>query len=237
MFTFAKNSWERFRSDGLAKTARITRYRLEDAYRLWRFGIRSEMQEAFVNRTQRELGLTNREANSHNPTPSYCLFRAAMRQYVHPTREDVFLDFGSGTGRAMLMAATYPFKKVIGVEYSEELCAIASRVVGRAGRKLPCQDIQLVTQDASVFPIPPDVTVIYFYNPFVGATLAKVCENIRQSLVTFPRKLTIVYLTPAAFDEIVNGCGWLEKCGEVRLPAISKRPMAIYESVCERRSH
>jgi SAM-dependent methyltransferase len=35
----------------------------------------------------------------------------------------VFVDFGAGKGRTVLLAARHPFKKVIGVEFSGELLA------------------------------------------------------------------------------------------------------------------
>ena len=39
----------------------------------------------------------------------------------------VFIDFGSGKGRALLLASEYPFKKIIGIEFSPQLNAIAKR--------------------------------------------------------------------------------------------------------------
>jgi len=49
---------------------------------------------------------------------------------VHAGR-DVFVDFGAGKGRALLMAAQYPFKRVVGIEISEALCREARRNVAR----------------------------------------------------------------------------------------------------------
>jgi hypothetical protein len=37
----------------------------------------------------------------------------------------VFIDFGSGKGRPLLLATQFPFKHIIGVEFSEELHRIA----------------------------------------------------------------------------------------------------------------
>src|ERR1700719_3166712 len=38
-----------------------------------------------------------------------------------------FVDIGAGKGRALLLAAELPFRKVIGVELSEELARIAQK--------------------------------------------------------------------------------------------------------------
>ena len=41
------------------------------------------------------------------------------------TRDDVFADFGSGKGPAVLVAATFPFRRAIGVEISDDLTRAA----------------------------------------------------------------------------------------------------------------
>ena len=43
------------------------------------------------------------------------------------TRDDVFADFGSGKGPAVLVAATFPFRRAIGVEISDDLTRSATR--------------------------------------------------------------------------------------------------------------
>lgn len=40
---------------------------------------------------------------------------------------EVFLDYGSGKGRALIMAAQYPFRRILGVEFSPQLSLIASQ--------------------------------------------------------------------------------------------------------------
>ena len=41
----------------------------------------------------------------------------------------IFLDFGSGKGRALFVAAEHPFRQIIGVEYSREFHETAMRNV------------------------------------------------------------------------------------------------------------
>jgi SAM-dependent methyltransferase len=52
--------------------------------------------------------------------------------------DDVFLDIGSGMGRAVLLAVDYPFRRVIGVELSRDLTDIAQDNVDRSKAKLRC---------------------------------------------------------------------------------------------------
>jgi SAM-dependent methyltransferase len=79
---------------------------------------------------------------------------------------DVFLDPGSGKGRAVLLAARYPFKRVIGVEFSESLTAIARRNMATFRARLRCHDVELVTADVVDYRIPDDVSVVYMFNLF-----------------------------------------------------------------------
>ena len=79
--------------------------------------------------------------------------------------DDVFLDLGCGKGRIVLQAATYPFRRVLGVEVSPELCEIARANVRARREHLRC-DAEIVLADAASFAIPDDVTMIYLYNPF-----------------------------------------------------------------------
>src|SRR5215218_10190886 len=41
------------------------------------------------------------------------------------SRDDVFVDLGCGKGRVLYMAARRPFKRVIGIEWSERFSRIA----------------------------------------------------------------------------------------------------------------
>ena len=85
-------------------------------------------------------------------------------------------------GRALCLAALYPFRSVIGVELSPELCKIAQQNVDRIKAKLRCQDVQIVNGNAIKYKVPSDVSIIYFFNPFVGEVMRKVLDNIALSL-------------------------------------------------------
>jgi predicted RNA methylase len=137
------------------------------------------------------------------------------RVEIRPDR-DVFLDYGSGMGRIVLAAATFPFRRVIGIEIAPELTRAAEKNLERVRAKLRCQDVEFVTAEASSYSLPGDMTTLFFHNPFKGPVLSKVLGNIHRSLVEHPRKLTIIYFNPPYFEEYVAGCDWLEKKGEFR---------------------
>src|SRR5690349_20603681 len=77
------------------------------------------------------------------------LLRQVLRQ-IHVTSKDAFIDFGCGKGQVLALAARFPFGKVIGLDLSPSLIAIAQRNMDRIRAKSRCRDIQLVEQNALV---------------------------------------------------------------------------------------
>jgi len=118
------------------------------------------------------------------------------------SEEDVFIDYGSGKGRALLVAALFPFKRVIGVELSSALNRIAAANI-RAARYHLRAEVDLVTVDAASFMVVPDASVIYLYNPFKDDVFAAVVDRILASLATVPRTITIIYTNPIMHDHLI----------------------------------
>ena len=113
------------------------------------------------------------------------------------SEHDVFIDLGSGKGRAVLQAALhYPFRTAYGVELSELLHEIAEGNLQRIRRRLRCQDVRLVRSDVLHFYIPTDVTVVFLNNPFQGQVFATVVDRLLDSIDSNPRTLRIVYGNP-----------------------------------------
>jgi predicted RNA methylase len=107
-----------------------------------------------------------------------------------------FIDLGSGKGRALLLAAAYPFRRIIGVEVQAELHAIAEENLYRLrenGGKIAAQSICL---DAREFSFPPDPLVVYLFNPFPDYVLSAVIDNLRTSLVRHSRPVYVIYNAP-----------------------------------------
>jgi SAM-dependent methyltransferase len=122
-----------------------------------------------------------------------------LRRILPPsavTMDDVFLDIGSGKGRAVLLAAAYRFRRVIGVELSTQLVDIAQDNVDRCTARLRCADVVLVNADAVEYEIPDDVTVVFMNNPLRGANFAAVVEHVLDSYDRRPRTMRIVYANP-----------------------------------------
>jgi SAM-dependent methyltransferase len=129
------------------------------------------------------------------------LFRQAIRNVPVDYESSVFIDFGSGKGRALLLAAELPFKKVIGVEFSPQLHRIAQENIGQYLRRQQAEsrtgpDIESVCLDVVDYPIPPQPAVFYFFNPFKEEVMRQVLSNIRESLEQHPREAFILYCNP-----------------------------------------
>jgi hypothetical protein len=106
-----------------------------------------------------------------------------------------FIDYGSGKGRAVLLASHYPFRRIIGVEISKTLNEVAMANVAKyAAPDRACTEILLEQQDALVWRPPNEASLFYFYHPFEPPLLAQVLERIRESVTAEPRKAWVVYI-------------------------------------------
>jgi SAM-dependent methyltransferase len=141
------------------------------------------------------------ERGFYKPLPWGALSRILSRNEIGPN--DVFLDLGAGKGRAVFLAAAhYPFKRVIGVELSEELSAVARANIAQVRDQLLCQDVEIVTSDVLDYEVPDDVTVVFFYNPFRGRTFASVIQKLLESVDRRPRRMRVIYLFPTEFEHL-----------------------------------
>jgi glycosyltransferase involved in cell wall biosynthesis/SAM-dependent methyltransferase len=175
----------------------------------------------------RDLGIKDLRNHWYVAT-DYETFHRAMQQVRIRPGEDVFVDFGSGKGRAVLLAAEHAFRRIIGVEFSESLHEVARENVRAALPRLRCRDVELVHTDATQWKVPAEATVLFFFNPFDGEVLARVCANIRQSLAEAPRKITLIYVRPDKFfEKEIAWQEWLTR--KLELPCLEGK-VTIYES-------
>jgi SAM-dependent methyltransferase len=120
-------------------------------------------------------------------------FHTLIQQATHNDR--VFVDLGSGKGKAVLLAAGYRFNRAIGVEISAELTAVAQRNIESYRGRLDCP-VQFVTANAERWEIPTEPVVVYMNNAFDATILERVLENLTRSLCEHPREATFVYHAP-----------------------------------------
>jgi hypothetical protein len=129
---------------------------------------------------------------------SESIFRNAL-QHIQITFSDyVSIDIGSGKGFVLPLAAEYPFKGIIGIEFSETLYAMALENI----RTVKNSPIRCLCSDPTDIVLPSEPTVIYLFNPFQGKLMDRMIANIKKSLQQNPRDLWIVYVNPWEDREI-----------------------------------
>jgi len=136
------------------------------------------------------------DANPYDATPSYD-FEAALTMLGEGVTGRTFVDLGSGKGRILLLAARHPFARIIGVEFAEELQAVAAANLARhAALHGPDSRILLHTGDAAKFAFPDEPLVVFLFNPFGAATIRKVADALHASWQAHPRPIHILYMNP-----------------------------------------
>jgi predicted RNA methylase len=111
--------------------------------------------------------------------------------------EFFFVDLGSGKGRMLFLAAEYPFRRIVGVEFARELHEAASQNIRRyRSPKQRCREIESVNMDAADYSFPNDPLVISLYNPFGPGVMRKVLDNLNASVAARPREVVLLLLYP-----------------------------------------
>lgn len=227
-----KNMIRRLAKDGIASTWRHGRLRMLDAYNgfISRRAARHYGLDCFRKVDLGQIGIVNPECSPYEPT-DYLTFQQFMK-LTPPKDGDTLLDLGSGMGWVVIMAALYPFQKVIGVEISPQFNVIAEKNLNGVREKLRCKDVQLVTSNAADYSIASDVTHIYLFNPFSGEILKKVFQNIRQSLSTHPRNCVIMFKNPRNLERDVGPCAWLRTVARFKARSLERNTCVILKYDC-----
>lgn len=137
-----------------------------------------------------------RHAVRYQPS-SAALVKEAIDRLDIDLSDLTFIDFGSGKGRVVLLAAAYPFKSVVGVELSRELHEIARQNVQRAPlRPKDSGKISLACQDVTDFSLPDSDLLCYLYNPFGPAVLAPLAERLSTHSSQRGHRVFVIYVDP-----------------------------------------
>ena len=109
-----------------------------------------------------------------------------------------FIDLGSGKGLTLFLAGAFPFRKIIGVEFSPVLHRKAQHNLEQYKTRYPgSPEVELVCMDAAEFKFPEQNVVLYMYNPFRGDVMRKVVGNIESFVKTTHKEMYVVYYYPA----------------------------------------
>jgi SAM-dependent methyltransferase len=168
------------------------------AFRIWRYNPRGLLRLYRHHAFDRKLGVDTRGYSDlrYEPTPAE-IFHEMMSTIPLDPRDFVFVDFGSGKGKVLMLAAHYPFRRVVGVELWEDLHGIALDNLESFRERPDCAaEVTSLRMDAADFPLPDEPLVLYFFNPFPEAVLTRVLSNLRESLARAPRRIFLLFYAP-----------------------------------------
>ena len=123
-------------------------------------------------------------------------------------QEYLFVDLGSGKGRALLLAALAGFPRVIGVEFDQGLHRIAENNVEIFRRHCPSAEFLPIHGDAGTFAFPPAPTVLLLNNPFDAGLLEKVLANVELAHGGPSPRFTLLYMHSNHADQVDARPGW-----------------------------
>jgi SAM-dependent methyltransferase len=126
---------------------------------------------------------------------SSVIFEKAMNALPFNFSDKVFLDIGSGKGRALILAAEAGFRKVIGVEYASELNDIAYTNIETVRHRFPNTEFVLTEGDALAYDIPEEVDVIYLFNPFDEEATRGLLRSVKP-VFEREKRIDLVYVHP-----------------------------------------
>lgn len=153
------------------------------------------------------------------------LFRQMMDRLPLDFPRFIFLDLGSGKGRALLLASDDPFRRIIGVELLPELHRVALQNIAQyRSESQRCFAIESICADALDFAFPPDPTVLYLFNPLPEPALRTVLERFAASLAAHPRESYVLYANPILEYLLSTSPRWIRLSGDEQYAIYRSRP-------------
>lgn len=141
---------------------------------------------------------------------NYFVLEKAFEYLKNKNANNAILDFGSGKGRIMVVAAHYGFKNITGVDFSESLCREADYNIEKIKPFFPATNFKIICDDATDYAIENDTDVFFFFNPFDEVVMLQVVKNVLFSLKQNARKVYIIYVNPL-HKEIFLSAGFEEE--------------------------
>jgi predicted RNA methylase len=159
----------------------------------------------------------------YQPSDLGVVQRAIESLGIEPAEYE-FIDFGAGKGRVLLQASHYAFRRIVGVEFSRELCGIAAanaRSYRDPARR--CAAIEVVCADATELPIPDRPLVCYFYNPFGEPVMRRVVKNLEAMNAATGAKIHVIYVDPVHEALFQASGGWVVRHRDKQFVLLASR--------------
>jgi len=162
--TILRKLWIFSRNIGISETFKIIGKNIKYQFRwfLDRAFDRSQRTDTSgrIELTDLDIVGDNRSSGTYYEPTSTALFRYIINklQSALSYEDFIFLDYGSGKGRVLLLASDYGFRSIIGIEFSRELHLVAERNIALyRGRRQRFGDMTSILSDATVYPPRPEI--------------------------------------------------------------------------------
>jgi predicted RNA methylase len=162
----------------------------------WWFDLYHHVDTSAELEDQDALGWTTDSMNFHYlPIRPKCARRVLRNLPLKDPCEYTFIDFGSGKGRMLFIAARYGFRCVRGIELRKKLHQQALRNL-RQCRHTCGAAIESVHMDAALYEFAAEKSVLFFFNPFGSEVMIRVLARLMDSLDRHFRDVWVVLHDP-----------------------------------------
>lgn len=145
----------------------------------------------------------------YRPTPIHVAMPALQALRIDHSAY-TFMDIGCGKGRILLLASLFPFRRLVGVDLSEELCRIAEKNFALfPHEKKRCHDFSTVCGDALAMDLPYENLVFFLYEPFFSDVMSRFVLKVERSLRENPRQISVISVGTTLNGHLENAT-WLE---------------------------
>lgn len=166
----------------------------------WWFDFYHRVDTSTQYEEQEILGWPKDKVNFHYlPIRPKCARRVLRNLPIKNRRECTFIDFGSGKGRMLFIAAQCGFRQLRGIELRKELHDRASENFCKC-RHVGSTSMESLNMDAADYEFPNEKLVLFFFNPFASEVMAKVLGKLTASLERSFREVWIVLHDPSCAD-------------------------------------
>ncbi len=179
---------------------------------------------ATVSNRDRLLGMFHSPYQPTEPALFHEMMEMLAREPGFDFSQFTFIDIGSGKGRALLLAADYPFEQIIGVELLPELHRIAQENISRyKSESQKCFQLLSVCGDATQYAFTQSAILLYLFNPLpekgLRELLARLQQNLHQNSQKSTGALRIIYHNPLLAN-VLDEFSFLQKVARTHQYAI-----------------
>jgi len=171
----------------------------------------------------------------YDPTPRLVI-RWILSAIAGDKEDWNFVDIGTGRGRVVLEAAKHGFRRVIGVEFAEELFAAAeANVAALPLGEIAAKRVSVVHADATEWAPPDGPTIFFLYNPFDARVMQRFLTHLLAEQQRWPRPMTFFYLNPEEAHVFEGNSNFVKRPLpeglSVRLATLSPYALSVYDYV------